>query len=207
MNQKYQILNSGLRGVRGTDFSGTKIFVEESFGGKMFVRGERVEFSYFRGERFGEVDFMVVGLGRGNVVCSFFGEDRRGLGVFRRKDCFGLCSFCSSGKFCSRGEAGDYRGSHGDKVGTALDDLMEGFVFTSSIDVGGFFFPLVVLEEARIGDGIHVNVARGTSGGFEEGVVSFVIDFVGGKEEFRFIDRFIDGEGTGSPVDDRVGGS
>ena len=54
----------------------------------------------------------------------------------------------------------------------------------SSVDVGGLFLPLVVLEEARICDGIYVNVAGGVSGGFVEGVVLFVVDFVRGEEEF-----------------------
>jgi len=90
-------------------------------------------------------------------------------------------------------------------MGTASDDSMEGSVFTSSVDVGGFFLPLVVLEEARICDGIYVNVARRASGGFEEGVVSFVVDFVRGEEEFGFIDRFVDGESPGGPIDDWVG--
>jgi len=82
---------------------------------------------------------------------------------------------------------------------------MEGSIFAGLVDVSGFFFPLVIFKETRISNGIYVNMARGASGGFEEGVVSFVIGFVGGEEEFRFVDRFIDGEGSGSPIDDRVG--
>jgi len=38
---------SGLRGVRGADFSSTKVFVKESFSSEAFVRGEGVEFSKF----------------------------------------------------------------------------------------------------------------------------------------------------------------
>jgi len=33
---------SGLGGIRGTDFSGTKVFIEESFSGEAFIGGERV---------------------------------------------------------------------------------------------------------------------------------------------------------------------
>ena len=66
---------SGLRGVRGTDFCSVKIFVKEGFGSEMFIGGERVEFPYFGGERIGEVDFVVIGSRRGNMVCSFFSED------------------------------------------------------------------------------------------------------------------------------------
>jgi len=91
-------------------------------------------------------------------------------------------------------------------VGTASYDSMEGSVFASSVDIGRFFLPLVVLEEARIGDGIYINVARRTSGGFEEGVVPLVVNFMGGEEKLGFIDRFIDGESLGSPIDDWVGG-
>ena len=66
---------------------------------------------------------------------------------------------------------------------------------------------MVVLEEAGISDGIYVDVARRASGRFKEGVVPLVVDFVGGKEELGFIDRVVNGEGSGSPIDDWVGGS
>jgi len=73
----------------------------------------------------------------------------------------------------------------------------------SSVDVGGLFLPLVVLEEARICDGIYINMARRASGGFEEGVVSFVVNFVRGEEEFGFVN----GESPVGPIDDWVGSS
>jgi len=66
---------SGLRGVRGMDFSSAKIFVKEGFGSEMFVGGERVEFPNFWGKRVSEVDFVIVGSRRGNMVCSFFIKD------------------------------------------------------------------------------------------------------------------------------------
>jgi len=175
---------SGLRRVRGTDLSSMKVFVKEGFGGKAFVGGERVEFSNLRGERVGEVDFVVIGSRRGDMVCSFFSEDRRELGVFGGKDSFGFCSFCCCGEFSSGGEAGDYRGSHRDKVGTASDDSMEGSIFAGSVDVGGLFLPLVVFEEMGVCDGIYIYMTRGVSGRFEEGVVLLIISFVGGEEEF-----------------------
>ena len=84
---------------------------------------------------------------------------------------------------------------------------MKGSVFASSVDVCGFLFPLVVFEETGVGDGVHVYVTRGASGRFKEGVVSFVVDFMGGEEEFGFVDRFVDGESSGRPVDGGVGGS
>jgi len=101
---------------------------------------------------------------------------------------------------------GDYRGSHRDKARAASDNSMEGSVFTSSVNVGGLFLPLVVLKEAGIFDGVYVDVARRASGGFEEGVVSFIVGFVRGEEEFGFINGFVDGEGLGGPIDDWVGG-
>jgi len=66
---------SGLRGVRGTDFCSVKIFVKEGFGSEMFIGGERVELPYFWGKRVGKVDFVVVGLRRGDMVRSFFIKD------------------------------------------------------------------------------------------------------------------------------------
>jgi len=77
----------------------------------------------------------------------------------------------------------------------------------NSVDVGRLFLPLVVFEEARISDGIHVNVARGACGGSEEGVVLLVVNFMRGEEKFGFIDGFVYGEGSGSPVDDWIGSS
>jgi len=65
----------GLRGVGGTDFSGRKVLVKESFGGKALFRRERVEFPDFGSERVGEVDFMIVGSRWGNMVCSFLSEN------------------------------------------------------------------------------------------------------------------------------------
>jgi len=85
-----------------------EILVEECFGGEAFFRGEGVEFPDLGGERVSEVNFMIIGSGRRNMVCSFFSEDRRELGVFWRKDSFGFSSFCSCSKFGGGGEAGDY---------------------------------------------------------------------------------------------------
>jgi len=76
----------------------------------------------------------------------------------------------------------------------------------SSVDVDGFLFPLVVLEEAGISDGIYVDMTRRTSGRFEEGVVPFVVNLVGSEEEFGFVDRFVNGEGSVGPIDDWIGG-
>ena len=194
-----------MRGVRGTDFSSAKILVKEGFGSDTFVGGERVEFPNFWGKRVGEVDFVIVGSRRGDMVCSFFVEDRSELGVFGGKDGFGFRGFCGCSKFHSGGEAGNYRGFHRDKAGTTSDNSMEGSVFMGSVDVGGFFFPLVVLEEARISDGIYVNMARRASGGFKEGVMLFIVNFVGGEEEFGFVDGFVDGESPVGPIDDWVG--
>ena len=129
------------------------------------------------------------------------------MGVFGGKDGFGFCSLGGGGEFSGGGEAGDYRRAHGDKAGTASYNSVEGPVFASSINVSGFFFPLVKFEEARIHDGIHIYVTRGASGGFKEGVVSFVVDFMGSEEEFGFIDGFVEGEGSGGPVDGGISGS
>jgi len=126
------------------------------------------------------------------------------LGVFRRKDGFGFSSFCSRSKFGGGGEAGNYRRSHGDKVGTASDDSVKGSVFTSPVDIGGFFLPLVKFEEAGVSDCVYIDMVRRVCRGSEEGVVSFVVDFMRGEEEFGFIDEFVDGEGSVSPVDDWV---
>jgi len=150
---------------------------------------------------------VVIGSGRRDVVCGFLGEYGGELRVFGRKDGFWFCCFCGSGKFGGGGEAGDDRGAHGNKAGTTPNNSVEGSIFSCSVYIRGFFLPFVVFKEARIGDGVYVYVTRRASGRFEERVVSSVIDFVGGKEEFRFVDGFVDGEGSGGPVNGGVGGS
>jgi len=195
-----------LGGVGGADLSGAKVFIKKHFGGKAFVRGKRIKFSYFRGEGVGEVNFVVIRLRGRDMVGGLLGEYRGELRVFGGKDSFGFGCFCGSGEFCGGGEAGDDRRSHGDEAGTASYNSVEGSVFVGSVDVSRLFLPLVEFEEARVSDGIYVYVARGTSGGFEEGVVSFVIDFVGSEEEFGFVDGLVEGEGSGGPVDGGVSG-
>jgi len=46
---------------------------------------------------------------------------------------------------------------------------------------------------------------RRACGGSEEGVVSFVVDFVRDEEELGFVNGFVNREGSGSPIDDWVG--
>jgi len=141
------------------------------------------------------------------MVCSFFGKYGGELGVFGGKDGFGLCRFSGCGKLSGDGEASNNGGAHRNKMGAAPYDSVEGSVFASSVYVRGLFLPLVVLKEVRICDGVHVYVARGASGGFKERVVSFVVDLVGGEEKFGFVDRFVEGEGSGGPVNGGVSGS
>ena len=127
---------------------------------------------------------MVIGSGRGDVVSSLLGEYGGELRVFGGKDGLWLCCFGGSSEFCGGGEAGDDGGTHGDKAGTASDDSVEGSVFSCSVDVCGFFLPLIIFEESRICDSVYVYVARGTSWGFKERVVSLIVDFVGGEKKF-----------------------
>ena len=150
---------------------------------------------------------MIVGSRRRDVVCGFLGEYGGELGVFGGENGFGFCCFCCSGKFSGCGEAGDDRGAHRDETRTASNDSMDGSIFACSVDIRGFFLPFVIFEEVGIGDGVYVHVTRRASGGFKEGVVSFVVDLMGGEEEFGFVDRFVEGESSRGPVDGGVGGS
>ena len=61
----------GLGGVGWTDLSGGEVLIQEVFGGFVFVGREGVYFPDFWGERVVKVDFMVVRMGRGNVVGCF----------------------------------------------------------------------------------------------------------------------------------------
>ena len=64
-----------LRGVRRTDLSIVKVFLEEVLLSFAFIRRERVDLPDFRGEGVIEVDFVIVGSGWWDVVSSFLGED------------------------------------------------------------------------------------------------------------------------------------
>ena len=61
--------------VRGSDFSCSKVFFEEVLDGFLFVRREWVDFAYLRHKGLIQVDFMVIGMRRGNMVSGFFQED------------------------------------------------------------------------------------------------------------------------------------
>jgi len=150
---------------------------------------------------------MVIGSRRRDMVRGFFGKHGRELGVFGGEDGFWFCRFSGCGEFGGGGEASDNRGAHRNKTRTASYDSVEGSVFTSSINVRGFFLPLVVLKEARICDGVHVYMTRGTSGSSKESVVSLVVDLVGGEEKFGFVDGFIEGESSSGPVNGGISGS
>ena len=87
-----------------------------------------------------------------------------------------------------------------------MNNSIEGSVFVGSVYVGRLLFPLVVFKEVGVSDGIDVYMARGASGRSEEGVMLFVISFMRGKEELRFVDGFVNGKGLGGPVDCQVSG-
>ena len=50
-----------LRGVQGVDLSTIEVFLEEILSGFSFIRREGIDFSNLGGERFVEVDLMVIG--------------------------------------------------------------------------------------------------------------------------------------------------
>jgi len=59
----------------------------------------------------------------------------------------------------------------------------------------------------RVSDGIKINMIGRASGGLKGGVVSFIVCFMDREEESGFINRFINGESLGGPVNGQVGGS
>ena len=72
-----------LRGARWTDLSCSWILFEKVLGSFLFIGGKWVDFAYFRYEGFVEIDLVVVGLGRGDVVSCFFREDLGEVSIFR----------------------------------------------------------------------------------------------------------------------------
>ena len=87
----------GLRRVGQTNLSRGEIFVKEVFGGLSFFRGKGIHLPYFWGEGVVEVDLMVIGSRRGNMVGGLFGEYRSERRVFWGKCRFGFGLLCCSG--------------------------------------------------------------------------------------------------------------
>ena len=69
-------------GVRGTNLSGSKVFFEEVLSSFLFVGRKQVYFAYLRCEGFIEIDLVVIGSGRGNMVGCFFREDLGEVSIF-----------------------------------------------------------------------------------------------------------------------------
>ena len=57
-------------------------FFEEVLGGFLLIGRKWVDFAYLRHEGFIEVDFMIIGSGRGNVVSCFLREDFSEVSIF-----------------------------------------------------------------------------------------------------------------------------
>ena len=111
---------------------------------------------------------MIVGSGRGYMVGGLLGKYGGELRVLRGKNGLRFCCFGGSGKFGGGGEAGNDGGAHRNKTRTASNNSVESSVLAGSVDVRGFFLPLIVFEETGVSDGVHVYVTRGASGGFKE---------------------------------------
>ena len=72
----------GLGGIGWTDLSRGEVFIQEVLSGLAFVWGEGIYFPDLRGEGVVEIDLVVIGSRRGNVIGSFFREHRGEGGVF-----------------------------------------------------------------------------------------------------------------------------
>ena len=92
--------------VRRTDLSAIKVFLEEVFGGFVFVGQEWVNLPNFGSKGVIEVDFMVIGSCWWDMVSGFFGEDRGKVGEFGGKDLFGFGFFSGYSKFSGGGDFG-----------------------------------------------------------------------------------------------------
>ena len=64
-----------LGGVGRVDFSSSQVFFKEVFSGLLFIGGKQVDLACLRCEGLTEVDLMIIGLGRGNMISCFFEED------------------------------------------------------------------------------------------------------------------------------------
>ena len=188
--------------VGRANLSGSEIFVEEVFGGFVFVRGERIYFPNLWGKGIVKIDLMIIRSRWGNVVGSFFGKHEGERGILWGECGFRFGFFCCSGKFHSCGQLSDDRGSCWNKAGSALDDLVNGVILPSACDVLILGFPVVAGKEVLVYDGVHIGVLWAFNGGSGEArLVSLSINGEGAEELLGLVEGLLDGEGSFNPVD------
>ena len=81
------------------NLSSVQVFLEEVLCSLLFVGGEGVYLAYLRREGLVEVDLMVVGMRRGDIVSGFFREDLGKVSIFWWECNFGFRLFSSDGEF------------------------------------------------------------------------------------------------------------
>ena len=128
---------------------------------------------------------MVIGSGRGDVVCCFFGEDLSKVGVFRREGDLGFHPFGGDSEFRCHGEFGNEWGVWEESFAIASEDSVYLAIIQGVLEVLILCVVVEVVIEVGIIDGIYVDMAMGARKGFsKERVVSLGICGVGGIEIF-----------------------
>lgn len=78
-------------------------------------------------------------------------------------------------------------------------------MFTSTIYKDKFFLLLIIFIKVRVGNSINIYVTKGMNRRLVGGVESFDINFMGGKEKFKLVNKLIDKNSLSCPVNNRVG--
>ena len=71
-----------MRRVERSYLPNSKVLIEDILDCFLLIRGEWVDFAYFRHEGVVEVDLVVIESERGNMVSCFLGEDLSKVGIF-----------------------------------------------------------------------------------------------------------------------------
>ena len=121
--------------VGRTNLSGGKVFFKEVLGSFLFFRRKRVDFAYLRCEGFVKINLVIVGLGWGDVVSCFLGEDLGEVGVLRRERDLGFRFFGGDGKFCCHSKFGNERGVREEVFAIATEDPVDLAIIQGMLEV------------------------------------------------------------------------
>ena len=85
--------------MEGWIFPAARFFFKKVFSSFLFIWREGIDFADLQDKRVFKIIFMIVGIGRGNMVSCFFAEDLNIVGVFLQERDFRFRFFCSNSEF------------------------------------------------------------------------------------------------------------
>ena len=123
---------------------------------------------------------MIVGSGRGDMVCGFFGEDLCKVRVFRQEGDFGFCFFHSNSKFGCCHELSNEWGIWEEMFTITSEDSVDSVIVQGVLEVLVLHVMVKVVIEPRVVDSVYIYVSVGAEKRFpKEGVMLLGISGMG----------------------------